>query len=342
MKRIAIRADGSSNIGMGHIMRCMAIAKEFKKRNIEVLFITKQNEIVSNILVENKLKIINITPMNLKEEILIVKNILLKENIDTILVDSYYLSDNYLNQLSVACKLLISIDDNNLYTNPSDIIINPNIYGPDLNYYVKNSKVKLLLGWDYIILRDEFINLSPIIINEKVKNILVTMGGTDINNYTIKVLKSINNIEATINVIIGSGFKCIDEIKRISEDKTNINLIYNPSNIAQVMKENDIAISAGGTTIYELASLGIPTILITQAENQKNLAEKVDKLKLMNYLGCFKEVKEEYIEKNVVQLMKDKQSREYMSNECKNIINRNGVANIINEILLYNAKLISN
>lgn len=333
MKKLAIRADGGQIIGMGHVMRCMALAKEFKYRGIEVLFISKYSKEVNEILENNCIDFININSDDLEEELEEVKKIISEEKIDTILTDSYFLSDKYLLELKKNVDTLISIDDNSLYYYPSDFIINGNIYADGLDYTIINNKSKLLLGTEYTILRDEFQNEFNYIVNEQVKNILITMGGSDINDFTPFVLDSIKEVDVNINVIIGKSFKCIDKIESIAKINKNINLIYNPKNISEIMKNSDIAISASGSTVYELGVIGVPTILIIQAKNQENIAYEFDKNNIMINLGYFYNINKRDILLSVENLMNNFSKRISMSKSTKYLISSYGVKNIVDYIL---------
>lgn len=335
MKRIGIRADGNSHTGMGHIMRCLVIAKEFIRRNIETIFLVKYDEKLIEILNKNKVKYEIIKSQNLKDEAKIVCDFIKKLKLEGILIDSYWISNEYLKEIYYNTNLLVSIDDNNLYDYPSHIILNANIYAKDLNYKLINPNTKLLLGCDYAILRDEFIKESPIIIKDKVENILVTMGGCDINNYTPTVLKSISKTDKQINVIVGPQFKNMQTIKNLALINPNINLINNPKSVKNVMKKNDVAISAAGTTTYELGILGIPTILICQADNQENIGRKTKELEMMISLGSFHKVEEQEIYNSLLYLINNKSKREDMSKKCIQNVGRKGVINIVDEILNY-------
>lgn len=335
IKKIAIRADGNSHTGMGHIMRCLVICKEFIRRNIETIFLVKYDTKLINILDENKIKYLIIENTNLKEEAINLCKIIKELNIDGILIDSYWINNEYLREIYNHVNLLISIDDNNLYDYPSHIIINGNIYGNDINYKLINENTKLLLGSDYAILSDEFTNETPIKIKDNVENILITMGGCDINNYTPIVINSISKINIPINVIIGPQFNNKKAIENIALSNQKINLFYNPNSMKTIMKNNDIAISASGTTTYELGVLGIPTILIYQADNQENIAKKTSELGMMINLGYFKDVKEAEIYDSLLDLVSNKKKREDMSNKCIKNIGRTGVIKIVDEILKY-------
>lgn len=329
--KIAIRADGSGIIGMGHIMRCMAIAKEIISRNIDVIFICKYFEVANNILKNNNIKYINIVSDSLSNELEEMKCIVLENNIDYLITDSYFFDEHYLVEMKKCVKVLISIDDNKLYNYPSDIVINGNIYAEDLDYL--NIKSKLLLGTNYCILRDEFKGDDNYCVRKNVKKILITMGGSDINNFTDYILEAISDIDLRIYVIIGPGFRNIDNLKVKYEKHSNINFIFNPKSMKQFMLRTDIVISASGSTIYELSSIGVPTIIISQAENQLMAAKKVAKYSMMIDLGYYINVRKEDIKKSVNYLISNYDKRLSMNINCKKNIVKNGVKNIVDEIM---------
>lgn len=335
MNKIAIRADGGNDIGMGHVMRCMAISKELLERNIEVFFISKFCEEVNDIFINQGIKFINIYSNNLDDEILEIEKIIKNNSIDCVITDSYNLSDDYLFKMKQLVRILVSIDDNSLYKYPSDIIINGNIYANNLNYKLINRDTKLLLGSQYCILRNEFRKNFDFRVKEKVENILITMGGSDINNFTPWILDTIKDLKVNINVIIGKSFECTNEIQEISKKYNNINLIYNPNNISEIMKNNDIAVSASGSTAYELCKVGVPTILLVQAKNQENIAYEFDKKGIMINMGYFHDLSKDKLLENINFLIDNKEVRYKMNNLSKNIISDYGVKNIVDNILNY-------
>lgn len=342
MKCIGIRADGSADKGMGHIIRCIAIAQEFRNRGIKPIFIIKENKRLSNLLSEYAIDYISIKSIDIYSEIEEVEIISKKIKFDYILTDSYWLSNEYLERLKKLSKILISIDDNSLYQYPSDIIINYNIYAKDLNYKFKNDNCIALLGTKYSMLRKEFQNINPIKIKPKVKRILVTMGGTDINNFTPIVLEKLSEIEdsITIDVVVGNLFKCSEKIIDMARENKNINLIFNPNNMKEVMEKCDLAISASGTTVYELGVLGIPTILIPQIDNQINIAKKASDLGMMINLGKYDEIDSLEIYKVVKELIDNVDRRKRMNKIAINTIDSNGVKNIVNEIINYKYNIV--
>lgn len=333
MNLIGIRTTGGKNKGMGHIVRCSTIAKELEKRYFKVLFIIDNDPSIIRFLEDKHFSYRVLKSNNLCDEVNEMEYLFIKHNIDTLITDSYWLSDDYLLSIRKLCKYLISIDDLNLYNYPSDIVINYNLYADELNYN-KNNNIKYLLGGNFSLLRDEFQDNRTIDIKKNCKNILVTMGGTDINNYTLNILKSIYNIkDININVVVNSSFKNLTNIYTFTQNKDNISLIYNPENMKDVMLQNDIAISSGGTTVYELVSLLIPSILIIQATNQILLCEKIDSINAGINAGCFNDLSLERLKLITIEFLNNYEKRKILSHNCKNIISHNGVKNIVNEII---------
>ncbi len=331
---IGIRADGSKSKGMGHIMRCIAIATEFKNRGIDIIFITKEDKSVKEILINNNIKNVTINSNDLDDEIEEVVSIIKKYNINYIMTDSYWLNYKYLLELRMNVEKLICIDDNNICAYPSNIIINGNIYAQDLNYDVIYEDTKLLLGSKYTILRDEFRNNNEYkIIKKSVENILITMGGSDINNFTPIVIESLIDLNLKLNVIIGPSFSDISELEKIYSNNLKVNFIKNPKNLKEIMLKCDIAICAAGSTSYELASLGIPTILIQQAKNQANICSKMSELGIAISLGDFSNITKEMISKEIISLIENYDLRIKMNSISKKQIFRDGIKNIVDEIL---------
>lgn len=313
---------------MGHIMRCMALYFEFKRKGIESFFITREDEKALELLKKNKVNVLLVKGSTLKEELKDIKNYISSYDIDTILVDSYWINEDYLIVLKSMCNLLVSIDDNYLYNYKSHIVINPNLYA-SLNEYEINKGTKYLLGGDYLILRKEFRKKYIFKVNKKVQNVLITMGGSDVNNFTLFLINSLKGIkDINFNVVIGNGYKNFK-----APIEKNVNLIYDPKNMREVMIKNDFAISGGGTTAYELASLSIPTVLIIQAENQVRIAEYMDKSKKMINLGWFNNITEGSIAYEVNNLVQDFNLRRELSINSGKDININGVINIVDKIV---------
>jgi len=137
---VLIRADGGFNVGMGHIIRCMALYDELIKNKVECMFVSRKDKVVESYFKDKKVRYILIESIALEGEKIEIENIIKNYNTDVIITDSYNINEEYLLFLKSLSRYLISIDDNYLFNYPSDIIVNPNIYAERKKYNNKDSK----------------------------------------------------------------------------------------------------------------------------------------------------------------------------------------------------------
>ncbi len=204
MIKVGIRADGSEQIGMGHIMRCLALAGELKKLDCQVTFLTRANNKVIELL-DKKGYCVKIVPLLKKdEEVQFLYHYNQDEHLDILITDSYEFDTKYLTSLRSFIPLLVSIDDTNQCIYPSHIVVNGNLYGSELNYQSSTGDTEWLLGSKYTFLRDEFLQQDKPVVKKNVVQILVTMGGSDSEGCTPEVLKLLDEIEQefVIQVVI--------------------------------------------------------------------------------------------------------------------------------------------
>jgi len=264
---VYILSEGGKGRGLGHITRCLSLYQAFEERGIKPKFIINGDNSVSKLLEGVNYEIIDW----LKERQQILKKI---RGSDIVIVDSYLADKEFYEDLSKVVKLPVYIDDNKRLDYPNGIVINGNIHAESLNYPEREG-ITYLLGTKYTPLRREFWKVPEKEIRNTVQSVMITFGGYDIRNMTPKVLKLLsgNYPKLKKNVIIGKGFLNVDEIKTVADENTN--LIYYPTaeQMKQVMLDSDIAISAGGQTLYELARVGVPTIAVIVADNQTKSTE---------------------------------------------------------------------
>lgn len=280
---IAIRADAGYNIGMGHIMRCIALAQALMEEGCHVCFITRHDlsiEAVVKRRLDSNVDVISIEGHDdLNNELEQLSDIIRQYAIDVLVVDHYGADQAYLIEAKKMVDELVSIDDLNLFAFPSDIVINGNIYAPDMEYKSIYGNTKFLLGPRYLLMREEFRNLPKRCAKEKVERILVTMGGSDLMGLTAKTLRALRGIgsDIAVDVVMGAAFKNKDAVEMEVSRMSNVNLLYDVDDMAELMLKADLAISAAGSTLYELAACGVPTIALVQADNQVAGAEGMAK-----------------------------------------------------------------
>lgn len=301
--KVFIITEGSKNTGFGHITRCLSLYQAFKEGGIlPELIINGDNNI------EYLLKGVNYQIFNWLDE----KSKLFEmvKDADVAIIDSYLADISVYNTLSELVKLSVYIDDNKRLSYPKGIVVNGSIYAEELNYPHTNG-VAYLLGTKYTPLRKEFWEVPEKKIKEKIEGIMITFGGDDAKNMIPKILVLLNDEYPNLikNVIIGRAFENIDDIKKCADKNTN--LIYYPDaeKIKEIMFESDIAISACGQTLNELASIGVPTIGVCIAENQLGNIKGWEKIGFLEYAGWYS--KGNILEKikNVIENLKNSKER---------------------------------
>lgn len=297
---IGIRVDGNSEIATGHIMRCLSLANGIKNMRLECLFITA-DETGMTFLSSYGFKVISLNSHwdNLDKETEQIVEVIDQFKIDKLIVDTYYVTLHYLKVLQAQTKV-IYIDDMNFFKYPVSMVINYNIYHGLFAYkeIYKDRDTQLLLGCGFAPLRDEFIGLT-LLFREEVKKVLITTGGTDQYNVAGKLIKRIIKDDffkgVEFHVVVGS-LNCNDEyLKKVSDGNPLIALHKDVRDMAKLMASCDIAITAGGSTMYELCACGIPSISFSFADNQLYGVEGFEKEGIMAYAGDMRDNEENCI-----------------------------------------------
>jgi len=275
IRNILFRADGNSEIGLGHIYRCIGLAQRLKSEfNVFIAIHEPSVPIIQNIQLQATLLQLPKFESYLDEAKYIAKVIVPKHAIQTITLDGYYFDTAYQRVLKELPSLvLISIDDDQPFHYVSDIVIN-HAGGIKENFFSAEKYTKFFLGESYILLRPEFLyyRTKTKIISE-IKNIFICFGGTDLENYTWKILDILKfHKELTFNVIIGSSNHKLDKLKKL-EEHNNIILYYDlgPNELAQLMFKSDLGILPSSTISLEAICCKMILITGTTAKNQINI-----------------------------------------------------------------------
>lgn len=333
---IYIRADANKRIGTGHIMRCLSIGKFLEKRGKEVCFLVADESGVSLVRDFNvPYKVLNSVWNQLEQEIPFVTKILSENQAEAILVDSYYVTEHYLFCLRQFVKVIF-IDDLNMFYYPCDVLINYAIYANDLQYDKFYRDVKLLLGCEYAPLRKEFSGVLPKNIRENVQDVLILTGGTDPYHFALNFAKSIvkrksaKTLPEKYHIICGRYHPDIEELKELSIIHEELAVYEHVMYLDQFMTKMDVAVSAGGVTLYELCACGVPTVSYILADNQIKNVLKFDEIGLIENSGDVRlpEYDFDRLLDMVTKLSLNKEKRESISEKMQILIDGNGVNRI--------------
>jgi UDP-2,4-diacetamido-2,4,6-trideoxy-beta-L-altropyranose hydrolase len=325
--KVTIVTEGSKFIGFGHITRCTSLYQAFEEKDILPVFIINGDGTVKDLLYDKHYEIFNWLDN---------KNKLFDSirDADIVIIDSYIAEYKIYENASQLTKILACIDDNRRIEYPGGFIINGTIYAEDLNY-PKRKDVTYLLGSKYIPLRKEFWDVPEKEIKENIQTVMVTFGGDDARNMTPGILKLLEeNFPKLIKkVIIGKGFKNIERIESLKNDKTELIYYPNTEDMKRVMLESDIAISAGGQTLYELARVGVPTIAIAVADNQMNNVKGWQKTGFIEYAGWWKNENTLEHTRISIEKLKIRNIRLHKNHIGKKFVDGKGAIRIIDDIM---------
>lgn len=282
-----------------------------------------------------------------------------------LLIDSYFITPFYLQNLRLFATVIL-LDDNKNAIYPCDALINYNIYGKTLGYEEEYpAGVKLFLGCGYAPLREQFRDVTYTI-RDQVKHILFTTGGGDSFHAALTLAKRLlagenRNAEntgarelsdgtasengagedapggaLTWHFLIGPYCPDIKELEEIAAGHNFLKIHKNVTNVSELMSICDIAVSAAGSTLYELCSVGVPTIGFTFADNQRRNMEAFSRLTPVLDAGDFSVSPEAvlaFMEKGIAALCGSKELREKISAAMRSLIDGRGTGRLAEALL---------
>ena len=287
---ILFRADGNPDIGTGHIMRCLSLADALQEQGWEITFITAEPYFQRLIQTRGyPCTVLGTAYDRMEEELSIFLPIIERERPELVILDSYFVTSQYMEAIRNISRLLY-IDDLNAFDYPADAVVNYNIYGPELPYPQNKT---YFLGPQYAPLRKEFQGLSQRNTKDRVENVLVSTGGTDQYHVALHCAEYLREHLPRENMIfhfvLGAMNRDIVQLEQIAEDFSFIKLHRQVTDMCSLMLQCDVAISAAGTTLYELCACGLPTVTYILADNQIQGAQMFQKAGLMPCAGDIRE-----------------------------------------------------
>ena len=352
MKKIWFRLDCSSAYGLGHLKRCIALS-EYMDDYEKVFFIRGDIYEFLNLfdhVTNYSIRLIK-ESIKLQDEINLIFN---KESSSPESIIFDFSTKHTFNELNKLKEYFRAFKDSKTIVidglvkdsllNRLDGLESYNIDGAVIPYVSRKrswpSNMKVLEGPEYFIFNKVFFKEALVtkkIINEKVKNILITMGGSDPSCMTLKVLKAIINDpivkDLTFNIVIGPCFPkdLVDEISAIATGKGNFILRNNVNSLVSWIKESDLCLAASGLTKYELACLNTPAILFSHNAQAVESGREFDDMGLFLHIGNIQTISDVTILNNFKKVINDFNLRKEMSEKSSILVDCNGVYRILDE-----------
>ncbi len=285
-KKVVILTEGGEQIGFGHITRCLSLSRAFERAGWQTEFYVHGDQTVASILPEQVYALLDWSQViNTEQPPFFLKDAAI------VIVDSYLANDSVYEEISRQVKVPVYLDDTLRLDYPPGIVVNWSITAAELPY-PKRKDVSYLLGPTYISLREPFWQVSEQPVSPTVKSVLLSFGGDDSKNMTPPVLDFLvcHYPELTKLVVIGNAFKNITEIQSVKDHHTRI--IFSPDGhgMKQVMQQSDIAIVSGGQTLYELARIGVPAVVVAVADNQRHNVQGWEKTGFIENAGFWTDI----------------------------------------------------
>ena len=352
MNPLIIRADATSEIGTGHVMRCLALAQAWLDKGGKVVFISHcESDALRQRIRAEGIDFISLDKShpdpfdwNLTRGILDKLKTRGTKCHPWLVVDGYHFDAEYQKSIKAAGYKLLWFDDcGHAAHYYADLVLNQNISADPSLYSNREPYTQLLLGTRYALLRREFERwqgwqreISPV-----ARKVLVTLGGGDPDNVTLKVIQALKQVDVPgleARIIVGPANPHREKLDlEVGGDK-HLQLFKNAANMPELISWADLAICAGGGTFYELAFMQLSSCVIVIAENQKLNVAYLEKQKLCLNIGCLHSLNINEISKAVRRLIFNEKLRKEMSGKLRGTVDGLGTSRIIFEILRYGNK----
>ena len=368
---IYIRTDGNSKIATGHLVRCLCIAQALESLGKSACFLVSDEDsfsllkdlsasVFSGYTFSFDVKILKTACYDNMELELEELAVLLTSADPTLttqdtsqtansaflkpifFVDSYFVTEDYFSSLNKFAKVAY-MDDLRAFDYKVDLLVNYDVIPParEKEYHLSYTNAGIsLLGAGYTPLRSQFQN-QDITLRNKIENILITTGGSDPYDFTLTLSDYLLSLELDmeLHVVVGRLFKNTVILEELARHYPSLHLHYNVSDMASLMKQCDYAVSAAGTTLYELCALGIPAVSISMADNQIPMSKTFAEVDVVPYMGDIRVQKNEdmyfilhKISNHLISLCEYSSKAHLQHNKMRRLIDGNGAIKIAEEL----------
>ena len=281
--RLLIRADGGPTIGMGHLMRCLALAHAWSDLGGKVNFVAAgpldgfQDRITRDGFSSSILNVEAGSSDDIDATIKAASSF----GAQHVVMDGYSFGPDFQRGVSQRGFATVCIDDyGHLASYNVDLIVNQNLDATPALYPGAAAGTRLLLGSDFVMLRRDFISdpRRPKLLREPGTRVLVTMGGADPQNVTLRVAERVIDLSTDVDVaiVVGAANPRRAAVAAIAESSGGrLRMFIDVPSLRELMDWADVIVCAGGTTCWEAAFLGLPMIVVVLAENQVRIADAI-------------------------------------------------------------------
>jgi UDP-2,4-diacetamido-2,4,6-trideoxy-beta-L-altropyranose hydrolase len=339
---LLIRADASVAIGTGHVMRCLALAQGWQDAGGDAVFaMAETTPAIEKLLAETcEVVAIGCEPGSAEDTERTVA-IARQRRADWVVLDGYRFSADCQRSLKEAGFKVFFVDDyGHTQHYYADVVLNQNVHAHESAYEAREAYTRLLLGLRYCMLRREFVpwrgwKRQTAATGRKV---LITMGGSDPGNLTGCMMKAIRELKLDgleVTVVVGGSNPHFTCLQKLAADSGNhMTILRDVRNLAELMAQSDVAISAAGSTCWEMCLLQLPMVLIDVAENQTPIAKGMQAAGAAIHAGGAECVRRAEIASRVSDLLASASERISLSQRCGQLVDGLGTERVLREFQL--------
>lgn len=334
-----LRVDGHPEIGGGHVMRCLALAQAWRDAGGRVTFACAKlaPSLGERIAQEGFASSSILDKPGSSADAAATASIAEEHAARSVVIDGYHFGREFRRPLREAGLATIAVDDNGEADSCGDrLILNQNIHAAPGLYPRSGPRAKLLLGTRYVLLRREFRSRirRKVRCDGMVRRILVTLGSADRDNVTGRVIEALKGLDlgvGAIDIVTGGANPHAAAIARASADLPGARIVGDPgTGMADLIAGADLAITAGGTTMWELSALGVPFIAIVVAENQRL---SVEAMAALGFPSITVDNVVPSLRERLRDLMNDAARRQALSATGQRLVDGEGAPRVCAEIL---------
>jgi UDP-2,4-diacetamido-2,4,6-trideoxy-beta-L-altropyranose hydrolase len=332
---LLLRFDASEQLGLGHAMRCLALAQAWEDSGGHAISaVTTVTPSLENTFETQGVEVVHLTgqagSLDDARETAALRD---QVGASWVVADGYDFDSSFQQALKKSGASLLLVDDTAHYEHYyADIVLNQNLHGNERNYVHRETYTRLLLGTQYALIRKEFMRWKELkrSFPKVAKKVLVSLGGGVEKEATSKTINALHGLPDLDVLVLGGSITDDDALELASPDsRSAIKVQHDFSSMPELMAWADMAVTGAGSTCWEAAFMGLPSLLLVLAENQVAVATSLSSAGVAMNLGWHSEVNQLAIGNEILRISGDATQRRNMSERARELVDGDGASRVI-------------
>ena len=330
---MTFRADAYTEIGTGHVMRCLALANACRDADMATRFVGRiDDQVLRNRISQHGHEFVPAAAADWLAAI--------GTEDSWIVLDGYQFGSHEQHSIRARGSRLLVVDDMaNLDSYEADILLNQNFHAKATDYHLA-CEAKMLMGTQYAMLRQEFDGRRPAARNTDSHRLLVTLGGSDPHGVSLLVLEALGHIcemQFDVRLIAGSSNPHLERLQTaVKQARAQDHIVaveHYTDDMPGAMAWADMAVIAAGSTTLEVAYMGLPSLVLTLADNQAPIAVAMDESGVAQSLGWYDRISAADIAAALQRLAQDAPCRNSMTARGQALVDGHGAKRVVQAML---------